>query len=312
MAIDIIQLKDATAAGPCIRIVIADHKGSSPRETGTAMVVTDDGISGTIGGGALEFSAIETARKMLGTDRGSCSQTIPLGPNLGQCCGGAVTLVFERFTKDTIPSGSQPFLRGIGSASETLKVKRATKSMRNVSQGTQLLWIDNWLIEPVVAQKQPLWIFGAGHVGRALIDVFWDLPFDITWIDTATDRFPNEIPDRVTQLIATDPTAVVKHAPSDAFHLILTYSHAIDLALCNSVLSGKFSYCGVIGSASKAARFRKRLTELGHSAQSLSRLTCPIGNPDLGKEPKAIALGVATELLMKTQSNAHLKDQNYG
>lgn len=312
MAIDLEELRRFALKGPCVRVVIADHKGSAPRETGTSMLVNMDGCKGTIGGGALEFSAIATARAMLGNGQMNASQTIPLGPNLGQCCGGSVVLVFESFSHETLPEAEGVFARAIADAPQSLKVKRALKSFRNASRPNTLLWVDNWIIEPVAVSAQPLWIYGAGHVGRALIDVFWDLPFDITWVDTSVARFPETIPPDVTKLVAADPAAVVKHAPADAYHLILTYSHAIDLALCHAVLSRDFAFCGVIGSASKAARFRSRLASLGLGPETIAKLTCPIGNPALGKEPKAIALGVATDLLARPHKTTRMKDQNYG
>ncbi|MEO1175493.1 MAG: xanthine dehydrogenase accessory protein XdhC, partial [Myxococcota bacterium] len=106
--------------------------------------------------------------------------------------------------------------------------------------------------------KTPLWIYGAGHVGRALVDVLAPLPdFDITWVDTGQDRFPDRLPDCVTPLVAADPAPVVAHAPDDAEHLVLTYSHDFDLAICHAILSGPFRSAGLIGSATKWARFRR-------------------------------------------------------
>ena len=142
---------------------------------------------------------------------------------------------------------------------------------------------------------RPLWIYGAGHVGRALVNVMAPLPdFDITWVDTHADRFP---PTDVTTLVATDPARAVKHAPQDADHLILTYSHELDLALCHAVLNHGFHSVGLIGSATKWARFKTRLAALGHTPAQISRIACPIGDPALGKHPAAIALGVATAMI---------------
>jgi len=152
--------------------------------------------------------------------------------------------------------------------------------------------------------KRPLWIYGAGHVGRAIVHVMAPLPdFDITWVDTAPERFPDT---DVTTLIAKNPAQVVKHAPTDADHLILTYSHDIDLALCHALLSHDFASVGLIGSTTKWARFRKRLQALGHSPAQIARIACPIGNPLLGKHPAAIALGVATAMI--TSQNRATKD----
>jgi xanthine dehydrogenase accessory factor len=101
----------------------------------------------------------------------------------------------------------------------------------------------------------------------------------------------------VTCLPAAEPPAALPHAPRQAHHLILTYSHDIDLALCHAALRHGFASCGLIGSATKWARFQSRLRALGHSDAQISRITCPIGDPLLGKHPQAIAVGVAARLL---------------
>ena len=128
--------------------------------------------------------------------------------------------------------------------------------------------------------------------------------FEIMWVDTAADRFPQT---DVTTLVARDPASVVSYAPPDADHLILTYSHEIDLALCHAVLSQPFASAGLIGSATKWARFTARLAELGHDAALISRIACPIGDPSLGKHPAALALGVATAMIKPT--DAQTKDR---
>lgn len=230
-----------------IRITITKTAGSVPREAGTQMLVWAERTEGTIGGGALEWEAMAEARRMLQDGRAEHTARIPLGPNLGQCCGGSVSLLWERAEEMAAPPA------------------------------------------------RPLWIYGAGHVGRALVHVMAPLPdFAITWVDTHPERFPRT---GVTTLVARDPALVVKHAPPEADHLILTYSHEIDLALCHAVLSHPFHSAGLIGSATKWARFKTRLAALGHAPAQISRIACPIGDPGLGKHPAAIALGVATAMI---------------
>ena len=191
-----------------IRITVTKTAGSVPREAGTQMLVWPDRTEGTIGGGRLEWDAMAEARKMLKDGRTTHTARFPLGPAMGQCCGGSGSLLWEE--------------------AEALDVPPA----------------------------RPLWIYGAGHVGRALVNVMAPLPeFEITWVDTHADRFPDT---RVTTLVATDPALVVKHAPEDADHLILTYSHDMDLALCHAVLNHTFHSAGLIGSATKWARFKTR------------------------------------------------------
>lgn len=233
-----------------IRVRVASTAGSAPREAGTEMLVRPDGVEGTIGGGALEWQAIATARRMMTEGRTSHRETVPLGPSLGQCCGGSMVLEFARAAALT------------------------------------------------AAEGRPLWIWGAGHVGRALAGVFAPLPdFASTLIDVEASRFPDTLPDGVTPIIAADPGRLVPHAPGQANHLIVTYSHDLDLKLCDGLLRHGFGSCGLIGSATKWARFRLRLAALGHTDARISRIACPIGDPTLGKHPQAIAVGVATSLL---------------
>lgn len=230
-----------------IRITITKTAGSAPRDAGTQMLVWPDRTEGTIGGGTLEWQAMAEARRMLRDGRLHHSRTVPLGPALGQCCGGSVSLTWE--------------------AAENIKA----------------------------APSRQLWIYGAGHVGRAIVQVMAPLPdFEITWVDTSQDRFPET---GVTTFVAADPTLVVKHAPEIADHLVLTYSHEMDLALCHAILSRSFGSAGLIGSATKWARFKTRLAQLGHNPASISRIACPIGDPSLGKHPAEIALGVAIAMI---------------
>ncbi|GLS85686.1 xanthine dehydrogenase accessory protein XdhC [Cypionkella aquatica] len=295
---DLSQLaQTVTQNGPTARVVIAAHQGSSPREVGAAMLVWATGQSGTIGGGALEHQATEQARALLRSHGKSLTHTA-LGPKLGQCCGGAVTLFTEVFTLETLPEPAPLIARPTSDQPMPLAVKRLLSTARNqgMRPGPQLL--QGWMIEPLSAPQRHLWIWGAGHVGRALVHTLAPLPdLHITWIDTAPDRFPDAIPDNITALPAPNPANAVALAPHHAEHLILTYSHALDLDLCHRLLLHGFQSCGLIGSATKWARFQSRLKALGHAPHSIAKITCPIGDPSLGKHPQAIAIGVATHLL---------------
>jgi len=148
-------------------------------------------------------------------------------------------------------------------------------------------------------------------VGRALVQVLAPLPgLAMTWVDTAPDRFPSDVPGGVTVLPAADPAALVRYAPVTAEHLVLTYSHALDLELCHRILGHGFAALGVIGSATKAARFRARLHDLGHLPQNVARIACPIGEKSLGKHPHAIALGVAVAVLRQAgQGRDHRREK---
>lgn len=169
--------------------------------------------------------------------------------------------------------------------------------------------VGDWMVEPVLRPARQLWIWGAGHVGRALVDVLSPLPeIAITWVDTGVERFPETIPAGVTPLPAAQPADLVGYAPKEAEHLILTYSHELDLELCNRLLRHDFAFAGLIGSATKWARFRSRLAALGHGPQQIARITCPIGDPALGKHPASIAIGVAARLLSPAHSETTRKE----
>jgi xanthine dehydrogenase accessory factor len=183
-----------------------------------------------------------------------------------------------------------------------LAVKRILAAARGQGLRPMTTLVQGWLVEPVAAPTRQVWIWGAGHVGRALVAVLAPLPdVAITWVDVATDRFPDDAPPNVTVVPAADPATLADHAPTDAEHLVLTFSHALDLELCHRLLRRGFRSCGLIGSATKWARFRSRLKALGHDAAAIDRIRCPIGDPALGKHPQAIAVGVAVELLKAPQ-----------
>ena len=233
-----------------VLVTVAKSAGSVPRVAGTQMRVFADHIDGTIGGGALEWAAMQHARKMIADGVDNDRQTVPLGPALGQCCGGSVTLDYAR--------------------------DAATDS----------------------GAARDIWVYGAGHVGRALITVLAGLPdVRITWVDTDMARFPAQMPDNVHPFAASDPARAATHAPDTAEHLILTYSHTIDLAICHALLARPVRSIGLIGSATKWARFKTRLATLGHAAAAIARIACPIGDPRLGKHPAEIAIGVGVAMI---------------
>jgi xanthine dehydrogenase accessory factor len=303
MGFDLTGLQAAVARhGRVVRVVIAQVRGSSPREVGAAMLVWPEGQSGTIGGGALEHQAAQAARAMLAEGAaGPQLSRHALGPDLGQCCGGAVHLLAEVHDATGLAGlqGQAVIARRVtAGAAMPLAVQRLLAGVRGQGQPCAAQLIDGWMIEPLARATVPLWIWGAGHVGRALVDVLAPLPeMAITWVDTGPERFPQQLPPQVTSLPAADPARLVPHAPRDAHHLILTYSHALDLAVCHAVLTHGFASAGLIGSATKWARFRARLAALGHAPAAIAGIRCPIGQPALGKHPQAIAIGVASSLL---------------
>ncbi len=297
---DLTALSRAVAAHARVaRVVIADFKGSSPREVGAAMLVWADGQSGTIGGGALEWQAAQRARDMLAAG-GQRLDHEALGPKLGQCCGGAVTLLTEVYHAANLPAPTPVIARATDGSAMPLAVKRLIDRARGQGQAPAPQLLQGWMVEPLATPTRQLWIWGAGHVGRALVSVLAPLPgVAITWVDTGAERFPPDMPANVSALPVADPALAVALAPRTAEHLVLTYSHALDLELCHRLLSYGFSACGLIGSATKWVRFRARLSALGHSSTAIDRIDCPIGDPSLGKHPQAIAIGVASHFLTR-------------
>jgi xanthine dehydrogenase accessory factor len=245
----------------CELVTIVTALGSVPRGTGTAMLVAADRVAGTIGGGHLEFEAIASARRRLAqADATIARERFSLGPRLGQCCGGVVELEFRCL---------------------------APADADRLQQQEQ-------------ARLTPLLLCGAGHIGRALVDVLQRLPFDICWIDERADQFPPVVPTHVRTIVTDTPEAEIAAAPAQAFFLVMTHSHALDEALCHEILKRDFAYCGLIGSATKRARFLHRLIARGIAPAAVARMRCPIGIPNIaGKEPEIIAIAVAAELLQE-------------
>lgn len=279
-----------------IRILILSTRGSVPRGKGTSMLVWRDGQHGTIGGGVLEHEATTRARQMLAAQSDQAVQQVALGPGIGQCCGGAVRLLFERFTPQRLPR-SLPYWRPIGPADPRPEPGRDVDHSPCEHEG--------WLGESAAIPSRDLWIWGAGHVGRALVHVLAPLPdFSITWVDFSPKCFPAEPPAGVCVLPAQRPERLVPRTSIQAEHLILTRSHSLDLALCGAVLRHGCRFIGLIGSDTKWARFRRSLQAQGLDA---GRITCPIGDPSLGKHPQQIAISVAGMLLSPTAREAKRK-----
>ena len=302
MSLDLPALAAAVAGhGAVTRILVLRTAGSVPRGPGTAMLVTEDRTFGTIGGGALEHQAIARARAVLAGAPPAIA-TIPLGPSLGQCCGGSVTLLWERYDATSLPR-TLPHVRPLPGQDPVGPAPAL------LHPGSPPLERSGWLAEAAPAQP-PLWIWGAGHVGRAIAATLAPLEaWAITWIDLAPASFPDTIPPGITALPDPDPARLAPFAPVTADHLILTRSHELDLALCHALLHRGFSSCGLIGSATKHARFRARLLSLGHPAPAIARIACPIGDPALGKHPQAIAIGVAAALLKARAGGAARRDK---
>ncbi len=244
-------------------VTLIDSRGSVPREKGAWMAVFGEGAVGTIGGGHLEFQALAHARQRLSGGQGEALVRYALGPALGQCCGGEVQLRFEPIAATDI---------------DALRIRLA-------------------------AQHAPVALFGAGHVGHALVQLFSHLPLDVTWVDSRDEVFPSSLPPTISCQYSDPVQAAVATLTPGSRVLIMSFSHAEDLdvvaaCLTRQRLQADLPYVGLIGSKTKWATFRHRLAARGFSAQELAHVTCPIGVPGIsGKEPDVIAVAVAAQIL---------------
>lgn len=299
--------------GKIARVLILKTFGSAPRDEGTTMLIWDSGQFGTIGGGELEYQVTRLAKKIIIDNKGSRIKKFSLGPDMGQCCGGAVELLIEILDETKVKFISVDdgfFARPVFKDEKSLNVQALIKSYRNKSVPIKTSFKDGWLFEPVTKEKELIWIYGAGHVGTAIANILSKLSqFSVTCIDTSQDRYPDNFPKTVEKLITKNPAQIVQYAPSETHHLILTYSHALDLEICHQLLQHNFATAGLIGSKTKWARFKKRLNELNYTFEQINRIICPIGEPSFGKSPYEIAIGVASMLLEKKEKNIKLKKE---
>ncbi|MGZ5266886.1 MAG: xanthine dehydrogenase accessory protein XdhC [Caldimonas sp.] len=256
--------RDAGRAAVVVEVVEA--RGSVPRGAGTRMLVAADASAGTIGGGHLELKAITAARAMLErADRSPCEQRFALGPSLGQCCGGAVTLAFAPLDAVALQRWAAPEplfhlqLHGAGHVGRAIATLLATLDC-------EVDWFDQRDEEfPATTTLGSPW---PAHIRRISVDTV---------------------------------EAEVRAAPPGAFFLVLTHEHALDLRIAEAVLRrGDFAFCGLIGSQTKRATFARRFEERGIAPATIARLTCPIGIAGIaGREPEVIAAAAVAQLLVE-------------
>lgn len=267
-------LRDTAAAWlaarePAVVVEVAAAQGSVPREAGTRMLVSAAQCFGTVGGGHLEWKAIAKARDLLAQgDAAAHTEHYPLGPALGQCCGGAVTLTHTALNAEALA---------------------------------------RWQRTEFLLRLQ---LYGAGHVGRAIVHALAPLPVHVTWIDEREEEFAaatalgESAAAQVERVCVDTLEAEVRHALPGACYLVLTHQHDLDLRITEAILRrGDFAYLGLIGSKTKRQRFVHRFEERGLAAEAIARITCPIGVPGIdGKEPEVIAAAVVAQLLQQREA----------
>ncbi|MDU9414650.1 xanthine dehydrogenase accessory protein XdhC [Pseudomonas sp. zfem005] len=232
----------------CVLVTIIEERGSTPRNSGSKMVVSDDRIYETIGGGHLEFKAMEIAREMLRTrTQDTRLERFSLGASLGQCCGGATVLLFE----------------------------------------------------PMGQPQAHIALFGAGHVGRALVPLLASLPCKVRWIDSRENEFPAFIPAGVEKVVNDEVVDEVERMPVGSYFIVMTHNHQLDLELTAEILKrNDFAYYGLIGSKTKRVKFEHRLRDRGFAAETVQRMRCPMGIAEVkGKLPAEIAISIAGEII---------------
>jgi xanthine dehydrogenase accessory factor len=293
-------------------VTVAATKGSTPREAGARLIVHPDGaFTGTIGGGTLEWRAIALAQAMLAKPAAGKAEIRPfvLGPDMGQCCGGQVELLFEVIGAGARETVAEFAVReSAGSFVTTGRITEAGVERRVLDgagfQAGSASLDDLVILEGFGDDRRPLLLFGAGHVGRALVLALAPLPFAVTWIDPRPDAFPAVAPANVTLSRPADTVTAFDDAPRGAFVLVMSHSHQLDLALVGAALADdRFPYVGLIGSKSKRARFERRLAAAGIDRARIASLVCPIGVDGIkSKAPAVIAAATAAELIMRDEA----------
>ncbi|OHB31910.1 MAG: xanthine dehydrogenase accessory protein XdhC [Phenylobacterium sp. RIFCSPHIGHO2_01_FULL_69_31] len=293
-------------------VTIVGAQGSTPREIGARMLVWPDRFTGTIGGGSLERQGLDQARRLLTqTARRHALQDYPLGPLLGQCCGGHVRLLVERVDAESLPwlepaaDARAPF--ALTARFEDGGMIRAIEAEAPASDSPRIPIPEVRRVSELIRPTLPrLVIFGAGHVGQAVARAFAPLPFHLDWLASREDLRPEASGTRATILSEDELVEAVEAAPADTLFAMFTHSHDLDYRLTRAVLArGDFRYLGLIGSRTKRARFESRLRADGVADADLARLTCPIGIAELkSKAPAVIAVALAAELLKLTEDPA--------
>ena len=333
---------------PCVLINIVGARGSTPRELGAKMIVTENSTFATIGGGRFEYDCIQVARDMLQLRQAHRVQRYSLGPSLGQCCGGVAEVSFDLIVENSMwiyrlkaqqergpvvlasvvdPEGEGPQTWVVSEHDwygtsddaaldgQVIKTSRHLLAARDITQsahftgsfGREILV----LLEPIYPHTLNIVLFGAGHIGQALVRLLTDLPCHISWVDSRHNVFPTDLPANIDPVVTQAPEHEVDSAPSAAYFLVMTHSHALDQVICERILSkDDFRYCGLIGSKSKRKKFEKRFLAHGVPAEVIEKLTCPIGIEGIsGKHPAEIAIAVAAQLLkVHDQYHGQLKE----
>ena len=319
-----LALQRIEAAELTALVTVVGAEGSTPREAGARMLVGERTTLGTIGGGNLEWLVTDQARRLLGQQaRDYAVQDYPLGPLLSLCCGGRVRLLLERIgedSRDWLGEADRAMADGRAFTLDTefgaVSLKRSvvieedqwpgwlsTSPIRLIARSNEggkraMPQPGDRLVERIEAYRPTVAVFGAGHVGLAVQRALQPLPFRFSLLDSRPVAAARGVE-------VLDQAAMVELAAAPAdFVLVMTHSHELDFQLVGAALgNGGAGYVGLIGSATKRARFLSRLRAEGVSEPAIARLVCPIGVPGLkSKAPEVIAVSVAADLLQRIEA----------
>jgi xanthine dehydrogenase accessory factor len=263
---DLDALSVRLRSAPAVLVRIERAQGSVPREVGAWMAVWPDAQVGTVGGGQLEWRALARARQAL-ADGTQLAELVrcPLGPSLAQCCGGVAWLRFESVRGVDLPA----------------------------------------LERRLAVRHTEVALFGGGHVGKAIVHLLADLPFEVLWVDSRDEVFPPQTPAHVRCEHSEPVQAAVAGLVPGTRVVIMSFSHAEDFEIVVACLQrqrerGDLPLIGLIGSKTKWFSFRRRLAQRGFAEEELAQIVCPIGVPGIaGKQPAVVAVSVVAQLLQR-------------
>jgi len=298
------QARQALLSQQAVALVtVAAVKGSAPREPGACMSVTADNIAGTIGGGTLEFKAIESARELLVEKTPWLHQQLGLGPALGQCCGGRVELIIETLTEKDLVwlehcLEAKPVTQLKSTLTGNSRVKSITEHCSDAVQFGQIKANGLQLTQPIQPGHFHLVLFGAGHLGQALVPLLRTLPCHVHWVDTRAELLPKIATDNVHGEWLETPTLALHDAPKGSLALVMTHNHALDFEITTAALNNtNIAWVGMIGSQNKRRQLERHLARQAKTITS-ERLACPIGASHCElRDPAELAISFAASLL---------------
>lgn len=310
-------------------VTLSEILGSAPQRNGAKMIISQSGQWGTIGGGNLEYHAATEARNMLMQRKSAQAarvEKVSLGGDFSQCCGGAVTLVFQSYDVASLgllsqlqgSQGEQLLLTPANGEAEAPQMldSAALHTMLKPFQKeeeleTFLVCPESsalilkyggklYMLEKTAETRIPLLLFGAGHVGQAVARAILPLSFSLCCFDSRERISFNSLPDNVQVNWNANVVAEAERAAPGSWVLVMTHDHGQDFDIVQAMLErNDFGHLGLIGSKTKFMRFQHRLRDAGIAQSAIDRVNCPIGLAGIrGKQPAIIAASVAAQLLV--------------